>query len=67
MLRSHIMSIQRSLGLPLFLFLSNLECSALCGIRSVIIKVFVHDKCFETCNSNKVMTSIYIIIEVMTI
>ena len=31
---SLILSIQRSLGLPLFHFPQNLSCSALCGIQS---------------------------------
>src|SRR6218665_1978609 len=34
---SFILSIQSSLGLPLFLFPSNLACSALAGIRSIVI------------------------------
>src|SRR6218665_2431773 len=34
---SFTLSTHRSLGLPLFLFPSNLACSALCGIRSTVI------------------------------
>src|SRR6218665_2864154 len=34
---SFILSIHRSLGLPLLLFRSNLACSALCGNRSIVI------------------------------
>src|SRR6218665_863960 len=34
---SFTLSIHRSLGRPLFLFPSNLACSALCGIRSIVI------------------------------
>ena len=30
-----ILSIQSSIGLPLFLFPSTLACGALCGIRSI--------------------------------
>src|SRR6218665_3001280 len=34
---SFILSSHHNLGLTLFLFLSNLACSALCGIRSIVI------------------------------
>jgi len=34
---SSLLSIHRSLGLPIFRFLSNLVCSELCGIRSTVI------------------------------
>src|SRR6218665_1163604 len=34
---SFTLSIHRSLGLPSSLFPSNLACSALCGIRTIVI------------------------------
>src|SRR6218665_4049936 len=34
---SSLLSVHRSLGLPIFRFLSNLVCSELCGIRSTVI------------------------------
>ena len=37
LISSFALSIHRSLGLPLFLFPSNLACIALCGIRSIDI------------------------------
>ena len=50
---SFTLSIHRSLGLPLLLkFPSNLACSALCGIRSiVIISTWYHSFSFSYRNS----------------
>src|SRR6218665_107911 len=51
---SFIWSIQHSLCLPLFLFPSNLACSALCGIRTTVflhvqdIRVFIEQLCLAS-------------------
>src|SRR6218665_337598 len=42
------LSIRCTLGLPSFLFPSNLACSALCGIRSMVILSTWRGKKFKT-------------------